>query len=55
MEKIKGFQISSMTVSGFKCYVMSGYYYKAELNADVYNSSGNFLENVTSTSSIKYY
>ena len=36
-------------------YVMSGYYYKAELSADVYNSSGSFLENVTSTSSIKYY
>ena len=31
------------------------YYYKAELSADVYNSSGSFLENVTSTSSIKYY
>ena len=36
-------------------YVMSGYYYQAELSADVYNSSGSFLENVTSNSSIQYY
>lgn len=46
---------SSMLVLEKNYYVMSGYYYKAELSADVYNSSGNFLENVTSTSSIKYY
>lgn len=46
---------SSMLVLEKNYYVMSGYYYKAELSADVYNSSGSFLENVTSTSSIKYY
>lgn len=46
---------SSMLVLEKNYYVMSGYYYKAELSADVYNSNGSFLENVTSTSSIKYY
>lgn len=46
---------SSSLVLEKSYYVMSGYYYKAELSADVYNSSGSFLENVTSTSSIKYY
>ena len=46
---------SSSLVLEKNYYVMSGYYYKAELSADVYNSSGSFLENVTSTSSIKYY
>lgn len=46
---------SSMLSLEKSYYVMSGYYYKAELSADVYNSSGSFLENVTSTSSIKYY
>ena len=46
---------SSSLVLEKSYYVMSGYYYKAELSVDVYNSSGSFLENVTSTSSIKYY
>lgn len=36
-------------------YVMSNYYYKSVLSADVYDSSGNFLENVTSESNIHYY
>jgi len=46
---------SSSLVLEKSYYVMSGYYYKAELNVDVYNSSGSFLENVTSNSSIQYY
>ena len=46
---------SSSLVLEKSYYVMSGYYYKAELSVDAYNSSGSFLENVTSNSSIQYY
>lgn len=36
-------------------YVMSGYYYKAVLSADIYNSSGSLVESISSTSNIHYY
>lgn len=53
-------QLGLCNLLGYQWFVHAGAWkellcYKVELSADVYSSSGNFLENVTSTSSIKYY
>ena len=46
---------SSMLMIEKSYYVMSGYYYKSVLSADIYNSSGSLVESISSTSNIHYY
>lgn len=54
---VKSWDTSGSSALGLEknYYVMSGYYYKSVLDADIYNSSGSLVESITSTSNIRYY
>ena len=61
-DKTSWSKVDSWSVSGPSlltlndgCFVMSGYYYFAKLTANVYDTSGNFIEDVSLSTNIESY
>lgn len=61
-DKSKWTEVDSWSTSGASllsitdgCYVMSGYYYAAMLDVDVYDSNGSLIESTSLQSNISYY
>ena len=61
-DKTSWSKVDSWSVSGPSlltlndgCCVMSGYYYVAKLTANVYDTSGNFIEDVSLSTNIESY